>query len=61
MLLLDNINGEEVSRAKKSPSEITWMQKQIQTQDKEINKLKSEVKELEAELKIYKDKYGELK
>ena len=60
MLLIDNINGDEISRAKSSPSEITQYQKQISNKDKTIEKQKEEIERLEAELKVYKDKYGEL-
>ena len=61
MLLLDNMNGSEISRAKNSPSEISQMQKQIQNKDREIQELNGKIEGLEAELKAYKDKYGELK
>lgn len=46
MLLLDNMNGEDLSRARNSSSEITQLQKRITN--------------LEKELKMYKEIYGEL-
>ncbi len=58
--VLNEMNGEELSKARSSSSEITQLKKQVSKGEAEIKKLKAEIEQLEAELEIYKENFGEL-
>lgn len=60
ILLLDNINGDDVSRAKKSSSEVDILKRQITDGELKIQNLEKENETLKKQLEMYKNKFGEL-